>query len=647
MELKAKELSEICNNGSCTISTPESDITNSTPFSITNGIEIKTQIQTFINHSTIKATKINVDSNNNYIANFYNYGRIETTGTGGSLESNSVNTTSYKNIHNYGYISGYVYLSQNETQNTNIVNYGTMGGVSGYNNNNKPITIDNRGVINLFQKNNNGKKVHFTMLKSLTLQNYAMRITSNASAFNTFDGNATDNSHLVLDSVTSVSFADASAKMILDFGGDFEVGKGYALSKLIVDENGSNKLSVEFSRLVPRSDLFSLSQSGEYFIATLNTKASTIGNLYKANVRTMNNFYIMSNSMIYPRKAQNLGNKNYRNIVDSALDSANSLKSYESFSYRNEAQNRRIKRQNKRNYNRKSQNLKQSQNLTTDSANRTRESQNLPQNPHDYYFILTPFINHNLFFESGRYNLSGFDYGFLTAFSTRVAESNSLGTHFMMSYGTLGDSKDKDFMIKTLNLNFGLNYKLDLIWDMYLKARGDFFYFLNQAKTLTMIDAIKPNNLGFGASVAYGKDFDFKQGGVLGIEAGIDYKALQSSTISLHDNIYQKSLYHLLYADLGVSYAKYFGNFGLNATLGIKGNITANKLATSKIHISTFNKSVDMVLDNDNFLGYTNLGASYVLNTKNFDMEFSLAYYGNFGDRVISNGGGVEWRVVF
>ena len=281
------------------------------------------------------------------------------------------------------------------------------------------------------------------------------------------------------------------------------------------------------------------------------------------------------------------------------------------------------------------QNLKENQ----------RNLQNLAQNPHDYYFILTPFINHNLFFESGRYNLSGFDYGFLTAFSAKVAESNSFGAHFIMSYGNLGDSKDKDFMIKTLNLNFGLNYKLDLIWDMYLKARGDFYYFLNQAKTLTMIEAIKPNNLGFGASVSYGKDFNFGKGGVLGIEAGLDYKALQSSTISLHDNIYQKSLYHLLYADLGVSYSKYFGNFGLNAGLGIKGNITANKLATSKIHISTFNKSVDMVLDNDNFLGYANLGASYVLNHKDFDMEFSLAYYGNFGDKAISNGGGFEWRV--
>ena len=338
--------------------------------------------------------------------------------------------------------------------------------------------------------------------------------------------------------------------------------------------------------------------------------------------------------------------------------------------YRNESVNRRIQRQNKRNYNRKSQNL------NADSANRTHKSQNPPQNlessslradsqnlrgnPKDlqalrsnhpqinkeqnYYFILTPFVNHNLFFESGRYHLSGFDYGFLTAFSARVAESNSLGAHFIMSYGSLSDKQDKDLSIKNLNLNVGINYKLDLIYDMYLKARGDVYYFLNQAKTLTLFEAIKPNNLGFGASVAFGKDFDFKSGGVLGIEVGLDYKALQSSTISLHDNIYQKALYHLLYADLGVSYAKYFGGFGVNLGGGFRANL-APKLAESTLILNT--QTLKFTLDNDKYLGYTNAGISYLLNTKSFDMEFSLAYYGNFGDRAISNAGGFEWRVMW
>ena len=557
--------------------------------------------------------------------------------------TDTISTRGFHNIYNYGHISNYVFFAQSEKQNTHIVNYGTMGGIAQNIQHTKPITIANYGEINLFQLNGSSKKYHFSNV-NITLQNYAMKISESADKFNTFDGNAEDNSHLILGSETSVRFADKNAKIILDFGDNFEFGAGYLFSKLVVDTSGKSQLSVDLSRLTTKSDIFHITQQGEHFVVNIAPQHSAIGNLYKTNVRTMNNFYMMSNAMIYPRK------HNLVILREQSDRRISNIESNEIFFYRNETTNLRIQRQNKRNYNRKSQNL------NTDSVNQNNsslraDSQNLRGNPnldsvnHDYYFILTPFINHNYFFESGRYNLNGFDYGFLTAFSAEVAESNSLGAHFMMSYGTLGDSKDKDFSIKTLNLNFGLNYKLDLIWDMFVKARGDFYYFLNQAKMLTIFEAIKPNNLGFGLSVSYGKEWDFKSGGMLGIEVGIDYKALQSSTISLHDNIYQKALYHLLYADLGLNYSKYFGNFGLNAGLGIKGNITANKLAKSQIRISNLNRNVDMVLDNDNFLGYANLGVSYVLNARDFDMEFSLAYYGNFGDRAISNAGGFEWRV--
>ena len=566
------------------------------------------------------------------------------------------------------------------------------------------VTLTNYGVIKPL--NSDGKKYHFGKT-NLTLQTSLMKISENANTFNAFSGTAGDDSHLVLKDSKSVKFAD-SAKLILEFGENFEFGAGYLFSKLVVDTSGNNALSVDFSRLIPKNDIYTLYKQGDYFIARLQPQHSAISNIYKSNIRTMNNFHTISNSMIYSRKlyhSQNLGNKNQNNlvilrersdrrisknnIIDSSpkaqndnimLDSALSLKSYESFAYRNEAINRRIQRQNKRNYSRKSQNQTQNlketqrdlQNLNVDSANKTnqtnpslrdsaKQNRGNPHNsqtPHDYYFILTPFINHNHFFESGKYNLSGFDYGFLTAFSTKVAESNSLGAHFIFSYGSLGNKKDKDLSIKSLNLNLGINYKLDLIYDMYLKARGDFFYFLNQVQNLSMPKALKPNNLGFGVSVAYGKEWDFRDGGMLGIEVALDYKALQVNNIKINNNAnktisetYQKKLYNLIYVDLGLIYAKYFnthiGLWGINTTLGIKGNITANKLSTSNIHINNLNRDIDMVLDNDKYLGYANAGISYMLNTKNFDMEFSLAYYGNYGDRVISNGGGVEWRVIW
>ena len=654
LSVNATELNTISNcsnsNQECNISTTyqNQSIQNHNSLSLKK-IKIETQLLDFINYNALTLTEyITINNSGNSVKNFINYGTITTTSKY-SLDTTNTATGGFMNIYNYGHISGYIYIAGGESSDTHIHNYGVMGGAIKAGNSNQTIYVNNLGTINLCENNGNcDKKAHFKNV-NLVLHNYAMQINVDSATFNAFSGSASDNSHLLLDSVNSVSFADKYARLILDFGDNFEFGAKYDLNKLIVKTDGTTALNVDLLHLTARNDIYAISQRGEYFIAKLAPQYGTIGTIYKANIRTMNNFYLMSNAMIFPRKYNFviLRERSDRRISN-IIDSANHLKSYETFSYRNESINRRIQRQNKRNYSReslKTQNL-ESSSLRADSQN-LRGNPNLDSANRDYYFILTPFINHNLFFESGRYNLSGFDYGFLTAFSARVAESNSFGAHFIMSYGNLGDSKDKDFMIKTLNLNFGLNYKLDLIWDMFLKARGDFYYFLNQAKTLTMIEAIKPNNLGFGASVSYGKEWDFKSGGVLGIEAGLDYKALQSSTISLHDNVYQKALYHLLYGDLGVSYSKYFGNFGVNAGLGIRGNITANKLAKSKIHIRTFNKSVDMVLDNDIFLGYANLGASYVLNARDFDMEFSLVYYGNFGDKAISNAGGFEWRVLW
>ncbi len=591
---------------------------------------------------------------------------------------------------------------------SNVTNYGIMGSV------NTQVAATTLTLNNLGLMGANYAHIGATNGGKVLIQNYMVRINETASTFNGFStlgGNYNNFSHLVINAQgnSSITFKDGDSKIILDFSNGFELGEKYLISKVAVNQTGATPaLGVDFSRLVPYSDIYYLTQNGENFIVNLKTESSTIGNLYKSNIRTMNNFYTMSNSMIYPHKYSAKRTTNKRRVIrrvkktanlfnDSiespiirhselsleseesmnlhkgldlfALDSSatlspqndgesapfvslresalvdswqsilESLESNESFAYKNNS----------------SDSTNQSRNQTTNrrkiTTNRTLSNQS-----DKYYFILTPFVNHNLFFESGRYNLSGLEYGFLTAFSGKITPSNALGAHFMMSYGSLGDLNDKNFSITNLNLNIGLNYKFDMIWDSYLKARGDFFYFLNQVKTLTIFEAIKPNNWGFGVSVAYGKDFNFGSGGMLGVELGIDYKALQSSNIALQNSadksvseIYKQSLYNLIYVDLGLNYAKYFntsvGLWGLNANIGIKGNVSANKLAKSQIRLNALNRSVDMTLDNDKFLGYANLSGSYVLNAKDFNMEFSLAYYGNYGDRVVSNGGGVEWRV--
>lgn len=404
---------------------------------------------------------------------------------------------------------------------------------------------------------------------------------------------------------------------------------------------------------------------------------------YQANVSTMNNMFLTSNAIISSnkhkakfRKMANLNNNrlprlaksksrndgvgdldsrslnaNNADLLDSnTLDSHNliaidSLQSNESFFYNSDllyladARGKAIKsvRQQKKN-------------KTQDSP---QNSQTNPNNPNDkYHFIFTPFINHTYFYESGNYAVSGLDGGFITAFSTRLGESNTLGTHFAFSYGSLSDKNDKDFKIASANLMLGLNYRLDLIYDMFLKARGDFYYFINEVGS-SNIAKTKPNNTGFGLSVGYGKDFYFDKWGVLGLELGLDYKMLNTSDINVKyalDNStaesYNIAFYNLLYLDLGLNYYKYFstdlGLWGFDSGIGIRGNLTP-KISNGTLMVG--NRSVDISLDNDNVLGYLNVGGSYVLQSTNFNMEFTLRYNGSFGDKAISNGGSLEWRV--
>ncbi|MGX3011485.1 hypothetical protein ACWIUD_08005, partial [Helicobacter sp. 23-1044] len=120
------------------------------------------------------------------------------------------------------------------------------------------------------------------------------------------------------------------------------------------------------------------------------------------------------------------------------------------------------------------------------------------------------------------------------------------------------------------------------------------------------------------------------------------YKALKSKEIKADSAIYQNALFNLIYGDLGISYANYFGGFGINFGAGAKFNL-APKLAKSKVLVRSEN--FDFALDSDKILGYTNAGISYLLEAQNFDMEFGVQYFGGFGDKGISNGGGFEWRV--
>lgn len=388
----------------------------------------------------------------------------------------------------------------------------------------------------------------------------------------------------------------------------------------------------------------------------------------KANVATMNNMFLASNAVMSAhhkntkfRKMANRNDRAHNALVFSKIrNNAKSYRHYKHDSAKNPqsefldssltsfAKNNSIEQdlydfvaldslKSNESFFYNSQDLaKNSVNLTKNHSNLTTnlnaKSTDLA-NPNDnFFFLLTPFVNHTSFKAMGDYQISGLDYGFISAFGGKVSKNHTLGTHFALDYANLGDKNDKSVKITNLNLMAGLNYRADLIYAMYLKARGDFYYFLNSADSSEMTTA-KPNNLGFGLSVAFGKDFDFKQGGILGIELGLDYKAFHTSKVSANDiwgnasDEYKSAFYHLLYLDLGLNYYKYFsidsGLWGIDAGFGIRGNLTPN---VSNGTLMVANRAVDITLDNDNMLGYVSLGGSYVLEAQRFDMEFTLRY---------------------
>lgn len=689
--LNAVELKTACvgqsSNVACSIgeSYRNQSVENNQNFS-SNGITIQAQLVNFINNGTINLNGQNLWGRQP-VQNFANYGTITNA---------IISLYGLKTLSNYGNIEKH-YISV--TGSFELYNEGVMSGVKVHTG--STVIVDNIGTINLIENANGTKGSHFAD-GNIVIKNYAIEVNKNASSFNNFNGvNERDNSHLVLNYMANPSFQNANSKIILRFGEKFEFGKEYLRSKLVVDESGNNKLPVDISRITMKNkDIYKLTQNGEYFsvnYANASEIRTPITELQKANVKSMNNMLLSSSTAIYPRKFGTLNRKSTRNTntktrtirrvrkvsnlfynhsdsgadsgkdsvadspnaVDSRKDSSvdspnnallafNALESNETFFYNaklasNDANTRAIRL--RRLPSKGSYRLNQ----TTNRANQTKTTiRPATQAKDKYYFILTPFVNHNHYFDAGNYNLSGLDYGFVSAFSGKVASNNALGVHFGFSYGSLKDKNDKLFSVNNMNIMAGLNYRLDLIWDMYFKARGDFFYFINEVSS-EQVAKTKADNVGFGAAVSYGKDFNFGNAGILGVELGIDYKGLFAKDLNIKsafDNTnmqnYDKARYHLIYADLGLNYGKYFGAVGLNIGAGIRGNL-ASQLAKSKLIVSE--NTLNVLLDNDKFFGYANAGVSYVLNAKTFDMEFSLSYYGSFGDRAMSNGGGFEWIV--
>lgn len=312
--------------------------------------------------------------------------------------------------------------------------------------------------------------------------------------------------------------------------------------------------------------------------------------------------------------------------------------------YRQQERQRRSRINNSIDAN-KSANINSRLNSTSFYINSNRAESN-----DDFYFIFSPFVNHSILSDEVYIPMSGLNYGFVSAFNANLANIHTLGLHFGLNYGNMKGKQNLSYIdLNTLSLMAGIHYKIDFIYSMYVKARGDFFYFMNDMTS--NVNSIKPSNIGFSASIYYGKDFNFIDYGVVGIELGGNYIGFKSGAIDIERIEHYNDIFaSLLYLDLGISYAKVF-NFGLvmNAAFGAKYNAMKENTSSLSVYNNKINslgtqENYAFSVASDTYLAYAKLGIGYVLNET---MEFNLSYLGSFGDKSINNGGFFSYKLWF
>lgn len=609
----AVELSTICPSGStnCHINATYQgqSVTNNQYVSFSTDIHLDTPLTHFINNSIIRLSNTSIrarTANQGSLENFINNGRIEST-------TDYTNTIIFEggralnNVINYGYIAGAIAVS--DDWSLTITNHGTMGGVFNQSTNGTNITINNRGVIN-----QTIGRYHFSGI--VTIINYAMLINKNADEFNAFIGNnaqmnAKNNSHIIFSPTSRVSFANADSKLILDFGREFEIGKGYALDKLLVKTDGTSVAVGEdlFSRLTTKNDAYELSREGNFFLIKAEPKNSTISQVNKANSSTMSNITSQSNTLL---NKQEFSSSKGQGAQKGTLKGQRGGKGTQT-------------------RNKKGKKARGKEQYYGD----------------EYYIAIMPFGGYNTFAESGRYNLSGFDAGLLGVVGKRLDSASSAGVQFGVSYLNLNDKDDKEFKINSMNIMVGANYKRDLKRGYFVKTRGDFFYLMNEVSSASLDETQKPNNMGFGVSLAGGKEFKLNKKDKVSLALGLDYKGLKTAETTTAGAVYEAGLYHFVNLDLGANYDTNvrtgFGMLGLNAGAGVRGNVSGDSLAKSQVVLN--GTSVDMLMDYDKVVGYVNLGVGYEFMVLKKHSEISLMYNGSFGDKSMSNGGGAEFKM--
>lgn len=560
-------------------------------------------------------------------------------------------TVTINTFNNNGLIEGSIELTDSNSKIDTFNNYGTItGGISQTSGGNATIgVLNNYGDIYLdIARIQNTKYAHInggSNSINIKLGDYHIRINQDSSTFNNFGGytnNTTDfdTSHLAIGgNIDYVKLRDADSKLLISIGNNFELNKDYALSKLIIKTDGSDyQIKVDgstlnadlYSHLITTSSILNLSRNGNHFRISVDTDSGIGNTFYKSNIQSMNNLILNSQSIIFASNVRGSGSRVVRRI------SSIQGESYEA---------KDVKENDRFYYDQNDARLRQRQNLQRNTQRRAMGTSNINASKSaassKYYFFFTPFVTHNILNKNNGVGASGLNYGFVSGFNGMLGDNNTLGVHLGFNYGEVSGIKNSTTTtINTISTMLGLHYKLDLVYDMYIKAIGNFFYFLNDISYAyaANIDKRKPNALGFSGNLYYGKDFNLASYGVFGLEAGVNYQGIQSDNINFENESYKSNLINLIYLDIGTNYNKIFSNdFGFNLNLGVKALMTEAKSKVTIIGATT-----DFNIGADRFLGYFGAGASYFINQK---IELQLNYLGSFGDKSISNSGFFNFRI--
>ena len=82
------------------------------------------------------------------------------------------------------------------------------------------------------------------------------------------------------------------------------------------------------------------------------------------------------------------------------------------------------------------------------------------------------------------------------------------------------------------------------------------------------------------------------------------------------------------------------GTGDFNLALGVRGNVTGDSMATGSVRLGA--TTFDMILDNDSFLGYANVGFDYGFKLGTLPAKLGLKYGGNFSDKSMYNSVGLN-----